>query len=449
MTGSRLSPGVGLRLAASRARGIQTPSASRFPLSIHASGRYLIDANDDPFLLVGESCWLMLHRRTSSEIDSYIADRTARGFNAAMLILMCDSGAIGGGYVGDNNANGDAAFSGTPLIPANIVPAYWAHVDAMIHKFEDAGMVCMLAAAYANSTWWADLTSTTVAQNWGQWVGARYNINDFPNIIWIGGGDQRAQSYSIADALEYGIYQGGGTHLHTYHNDRFHNAFESRTEYAAHATWLNLNAVYCDDGSTNGTPYTIPEQFASERAAYTAPVFLIEDWYADEHSMTDTAVIVEKWQAYLNGACGANTGSLLSWTQGTGYAGDWSSDASIGAALAGSYMASVAWTTLVPKQDTSLVSSSLGSQGPNRICPALLDGGAMGIVLVPTATSPTVVMSNFTPSSVRARWMDIKTGSFTAVSGSPFANTGSQSMTHPGNNSMGTSAWVLVLDAAP
>jgi len=425
-----------------------SPPPATFPLQVSTSGRYLQTPGGDPFLLVGESTWLMLHRRTSAEIDSYIADRTARGYNAAMMILMCDSGAIGGGYVGNNNANGDAAFSGTPLIPANVVEAYFTHVDAMIRKFEDAGMVCMLAAAYANSTWWSDLTSTTVAQNWGQWVGARYNITDFPNIIWIGGGDQRAQNYAIADALEYGIYQGGGTHLHTYHNDRFHNAFEERSSYTNGTTWLNLNAVYYDDGTTVGTPFTIPEGFAQERAAYTAPVFLIEDWYADEHSMTDTAVIVEKWQAYLNGACGANTGSLLSWTQDTGYAGDWSSDASIGAGLAGSYMASVAWTTLVPKQDTSLVSSSLGSQGPNRICPALLGSGAMGLVLVPTATSPTVVMTNFTPSSVRARWMDPKTGSFTTVSGSPFSNTGSQAMTHPGNNSMGTSAWVLVMDAA-
>jgi hypothetical protein len=45
------------------------------------------------------------------------------------------------------------------------------------------------------------------------------------------------------------------------------------------------------------------------------------------------------------------------------------------------------------------------------------------------------------------RWYDPTSGAFTTVAGSPFGNTGSQIFTPPGNNSTGSSDWVLVFEA--
>ena len=56
----------------------------------------------------------------------------------------------------------------------------------------------------------------------------------------------------------------------------------------------------------------------------------------------------------------------------------------------------------------------------------------------------TVAMTNFA-GPVTARWYDPTAGTFTSISGSPFANTGSRNFTTPGNNSDGDPDWVLVL----
>jgi hypothetical protein len=49
--------------------------------------------------------------------------------------------------------------------------------------------------------------------------------------------------------------------------------------------------------------------------------------------------------------------------------------------------------------------------------------------------------------STTARWWDPTNGTFTTVSGSPFAATGSRTYTHPGNNAGGDADWLLVLEA--
>ena len=48
-----------------------------------------------------------------------------------------------------------------------------------------------------------------------------------------------------------------------------------------------------------------------------------------------------------------------------------------------------------------------------------------------------------------ARWYDPSNGTFTAIAGSPFANTGSRNFTPAGNNHAGDGDWVLVLESSP
>jgi hypothetical protein len=45
-----------------------------------------------------------------------------------------------------------------------------------------------------------------------------------------------------------------------------------------------------------------------------------------------------------------------------------------------------------------------------------------------------------------ARWFDPTNNTFTAIAGSPFANSGSRHFTPPGNNSGGDGDWVLLLE---
>jgi len=45
-----------------------------------------------------------------------------------------------------------------------------------------------------------------------------------------------------------------------------------------------------------------------------------------------------------------------------------------------------------------------------------------------------------------ASWYDPVVGTFTSITGSPFANTGSSDFTTPGANAGGDEDWVLILE---
>ena len=75
--------------------------------------------------------------------------------------------------------------------------------------------------------------------------------------------------------------------------------------------------------------------------------------------------------------------------------------------------------------------------------------GSFAIVYVNTVRALTVNLAALAGIQVEARWYDPTDGSFTPVTGSPFAATGSQSVTPAGTNSRGKTDWVLVLDAVP
>jgi hypothetical protein len=76
---------------------------------------------------------------------------------------------------------------------------------------------------------------------------------------------------------------------------------------------------------------------------------------------------------------------------------------------------------------------------------AAINSGSLGIAYCPKSAAITVEMTRFS-GSVTARWYDPTDGAFKGVNGSPFSNTGSQQFSTPGNNSAGSSDWVLLLE---
>src|SRR5208283_5223946 len=63
-----------------------------FPLQLSANHRYLVDQNNLPFLMVGDSPQGLMGRLTEKQIDEYFADREAHGFNTAGWIDVACAG---------------------------------------------------------------------------------------------------------------------------------------------------------------------------------------------------------------------------------------------------------------------------------------------------------------------------------------------------------------------
>ncbi|MGH9342917.1 MAG: DUF4038 domain-containing protein, partial [Terriglobia bacterium] len=85
---------VGLVWTAAQLSAAQrkTSSASfpAYPVKVSANGRYLVDQNNTPFLIAGDSPQAMIYRLSEAQADSYFADRQAHGFNTAGWIdVVC------------------------------------------------------------------------------------------------------------------------------------------------------------------------------------------------------------------------------------------------------------------------------------------------------------------------------------------------------------------------
>ena len=115
--------------------------------------------------------------------------------------------------------------------------------------------------------------------------------------------------------------------------------------------------------------------------------------------------------------------------------------------------ASRRWFDLVPDQDHTVVTAGFGTFADSGalgdsdyLTAARTPDGALVMAYMPTVRTITVDMSRLAGPAY-ASWYDPANGTFTAIPGSPLANTGARTFTPPGSNSDGDGDWVLVLEA--
>ena len=71
------------------AGGSPPGSFGRYPLEVSSNGRYLVDQDNRPFLITGDSPQALIARLSESEADFYFGTRAAGGFNAVWINLLC------------------------------------------------------------------------------------------------------------------------------------------------------------------------------------------------------------------------------------------------------------------------------------------------------------------------------------------------------------------------
>ena len=363
------------------------------------------------------------------------------------------------------NALGEQPFTLlSPVSWTSRVEAYWAHVDYIVNAAKARGIACFITPAYmgfgnnTNGDGWVTDTDAAIAadlQNYGAYLASRYPQG---NVVWVMGGDyagtqaQRDKQWNIA----IGIRSVNGGALITGHPARADgDGWSLWGPGGQNYTGFNVNCVY-----TNEVDVASESALAYGRAG-PMPAVLLESRYEGEQSSTTNDMAQQCMQAYLSGCSGYFFGNKPVWSFGAPDVGSIIVGGGIGVAATlgghldtpgaramahiGTLMRSYPWQLLQPRKDTSLVSTALGS-GQAATCPALSSDGQFAFVVKNNASSITVAMTAFAKGSVRTRWFDPTSGTYSAVSGSPFSNTGSQTIAHPGNNTSGGPCWVLVVD---
>ena len=414
------------------------------PLQVSANGRYLVTQAGAPFLIFGDAPQALMVNVSEADADLYFANRASHGFNALWVNLLCRPGT--GGRDDGSTYDGIQPFT-TPNDLSTPNEAYFAHCDRVLALAAARGLLVILDPCET-----IDHLSVMRANGvakcraYGQFLGRRYASRD--NILWMSGNDFQTWSNAADDAVALAVVQGiretDNRHLHTV---ELNYTVSLSTDDPNWASNIAMSAAY--------TYYpTYAEVLKGYNRAPTMPVFMIEATYEFEHDCTPIVLRRQAYWTFLSGATGHVYGNGYIWPFRDGWKSKLDTPGALQTLYQRDLFASLPWYQLVPDQDHSVVTAGYGTFNDSTaytadsdyVTAARVADGSLVVAYMPTLGSLTVDMTKLSGPAT-ARWYDPTRGTYTAIAGSPFANSGSHVFTPPGNNADGDGDWALVLQA--
>ena len=461
-----------LRPVSSAEPRIDAGIRTAYPLSVHPSGRYLVDRNGIPWRIQADAAWLMSVNATPAEVDGYLSIRRAQGFNAFYLMAIVHPG----GYPQAPGAPNDIAghppfarpndFSSAGATPAS--EAYWAWIDSIVDKAASQGMAVMLAYTYlgyaGGTEGWTSVilqqSSRDVCASWGRWLGNRYRNK--PNVLWLALGDYTPPANSELEARTLLILQGikaaGAAQI--FLAEPSGGDANPILDAPVFAPYLDLNSFYGYGAKGRGDVY--PQAERAYGISPPKPAFVQEGGYEFENNtgrFTGEPYETRRtrlWSVLAGGTAGDGFGSKDAWAW-KGLPGSLRTPGASFATVAFQLFASLPWWDLRPSGEGPgqagkvLVTLGGGIFGDmSWVSAAVTSTGSHLLAYIPTvggSASRTIGIDMTAMSgTTRARWWDPSNGA-SRVIGRGFLNIGTQTFTTPGRNAGGQNDWVLVLES--
>ena len=442
----------------------ESPWTKHGPLKISKNHRMIVHADGTPFFYLGDTAWELFHRLNREEAEFYLRNRAEKGFTVIQAVALAELG----GLVDPNPYGHFPLIDNDPARP-DIKEGgdYWDHVDFVINKAEELGLVIGLLPAWGdkwNKKWGIgpEVFNPVNAEAYGKWLGNRYK--DKP-VIWILGGDRPVENDThreIMAAMARGLRFGdGGTHLMTWHPP----GGEGSSAFFHGEDWLDFNM------RQNGHGIEYNGRYDQTRADYdrepVKPVIDGEPVYEDHpiafkaselgHSTAADIRRAFYWDLF-GGACGHTYGHhsvwqmydpernhtpvnnpLLSWREALDQPG--AAQMQHGRRL----MESRPMANRVPDDSIivkSSVETSMPGAGTRRFVGTRDIDGSYAMVYVATGRPFNISMSVIKGPKVRAWWFDPRTGD--AAAAGEFDNVGEQEFLPPSRGEL--LDWILVLD---
>ena len=184
-------------------------------LKVSENKRFLVHEDGTPFFYLGDTGWELFHRLDKNDTEKYLENRRAKGFTVIQAVVLAELDGLN-----TPNAEGNKPLiDNDPLKPNE---AYFAHVDWVIRKAAEKGIFIGMLPTWGDKVdkKWGQgpvIFNKDNAFRYGQWIGSRYR--DFPNIIWINGGDRDGggDNKPVWEAIGNGIKSVDKNHLMTFH----------------------------------------------------------------------------------------------------------------------------------------------------------------------------------------------------------------------------------------
>lgn len=421
-----------------------------FPPKLSDDGRYLVDQQERPFLVIGDSPWSLIVELTPDQVNRYLDDRQAKGFTLLLVNLIEHKFASDPPRLRDGTPPFD-----TPGDFATPNDDYFAYAEDVVRKAAKRGLVLLLCPAYlgfggGDQGFYQEMLQSgpEKIRAYGRYVGRRFR--DHPNLIWIMGGDfdPPPEQRWVANELAAGIREEDTIHLMTAHCGPNGVAVKTYGDQS----WLQLNNVY-DYREDLYVPC-----LSEDKCLPRKPYFLLETAYEGEHNATPDRIRRQAYWPLLCGAFGQLYGNSPIWHFGSvgvyDRGGDWVAALDSQGARDMAHLAKVfrsrPWWLLRADHEHKVVTAGTGTFGqPDYVTTARTIDGTQALSYIPSTGTDrrelSVDLRQLT-GEVTARWFNPVDGSYTKIPGSPFPNTGVQVFITPGDNGTGTNDWLLLLE---
>ena len=456
-----VTPLKGQVFSGAHSGAIQGDQLSQF-MVLDPTNTYFINQNTKhPVFIQGEQAYnLNVELSANSDVQLYLSTRQSQGFNF-VWVAATD---MGNHDNAPDNGLGQAPFGTTPFTGMN--EAYFEHLDYVLTQAANYGFEVLLMPAFvgsgssycSDSTGWClelEAASTSNLTAFGAYLGQRYQ--NYPNIIWVLGGDLDLVDYSGLQAKEEAILTGlqsaDHNHLITIENEPGTTGPNSQ-DHNGGSAWPG--GAWALDFFYDGTSTMASDANAAWTRSDHLPTFLGEDALEGESgSPTNLGIRTEKYQAVLGGttlgfvfgncvmwALGYEYSNCTSWTSSTQWKTWFNTAGATASQYLGSLMRSREFWKMVPDTGHTVVTSGYGSGSTITVTARTSDGQTI-ISYIPNgnSTTITVAMSQITSSTntVHGWWFNPSSGATTDLS--TFSNSGTHNFTPPDSND-----WVLVLD---
>lgn len=440
---------AGFRLARGADEAVPNKSAMpAYPLKVSSNKRYLVDQKNTPFLIAGESPQALMVNLSENEADAFFANRQRHGFNTVWINLLCKP--YTGGRPDGSTYDGILPFT-TPDDLSTPNPAYFDRCDCMVRLAAKHGLLVMLDPIEMGD-FLKVMTQNGPAKcrEFGRYVGGRYQ--GFDNLLWLNGNDYQKWRDPTNDAavtaVALGIKDKDTRHLHTIELD--YEVSGSLDD----PNWAPIIALCAS--------YTYYPTYAQVLKDYNRsdfmPVCMIESDYEFEQRSTPATLRREEYWANLSGATGQLYGNGFTWPCKPGWQTNLDTPGAIQMAYVKALFEARAWFDLVPDQAHKVVTAGYGTfdgtttegnrynMTSDYVTAGRTPDGSLVLAYMPTFRPITVDLRQLR-GPVTAQWYDPSCGRYSAIEGSPFANSDKHIFIPPRHNADGDDDWVLVLEA--
>jgi hypothetical protein len=446
-----------------------------YPLKLSENHRYLVDQNNHPFFMVGDSPQGLMGRLTEQDAEKYFADREAHGFNTAGWV---DVACAGRDFPDDKDGStpdrirpftayvpGGTDYTHYDLTKPN--EAYFTRLDHIV-SIAAAHDIYIIIDPIETIGWLSTLHNNGLdaAFAYGQYLGRRYK--KYANVGWISGNDFNNWRVPGDDALTQAVAKGIRSEAPEQLQSVELNVFTSSSlDDQSWAPIISLNGTY-----TYSATYI--QVLHSYNQKPVTPAYLVEAHYDLEQVGTPTdygtpeVLRREDYWTTLSGGIGQFYGNRYTWSFTPGWDGYIDTPGVAQLQIWKDFFTSLPWQDLIPDQQHEAVTKGYGTFGKDEVhldpvqLSAQIDQGVSDsdyttaartadgsyvVAYMPTARTITVNMSRLRGPAA-AEWFDPSAGTYKVISGSPFLNSGSHEFTPPGTNAAGDSDWVLLLNAS-